>query len=426
MKFIIHLSRIIVGNLFIFSGIVKANDPLGLSYKLEEYFIEFGMNWAWLHEILVPLATVLVIVEIVLGIAVLVGYRMKIVSALLLLMIVFFTILTGASAIYDIVRECGCFGDAIPLTPWQSFYKDLILLVFIILIFIKRNEIKPFESSKTDLAYFLITFIIMGLLSVMLDWYFPMVFVLIVLGVGVLIKPKIKERAAGLTVILSLLGSLWLSIDAIEHLPPKDFRAYAIGKNLPEQMTLPPDAKPSVFENILTYKNTVTGEEKSFTMEEYNAQRIWENKDWEWVSTETELIEQGDEAKITDFSITDSDGIDYTDVFLNEPNVFMLIMYDLSATETENFEQINKFANEAQEAGMKFIALSAAGYAQANDFRHQHQTPFDFYITDGIVLKTIIRSNPGLVYLENGTVVGKWHENDIPTFTEVKENYIQK
>src|SRR5690606_21990485 len=97
-------------------------------------------------------------------------------------------------------------------------------------------------------------------------------------------------------------------------------------------------------ENILTYKNTVSGEEKSFTMEEYNAQKIWENKDWEWVSTETELIEQGDEAKITDFTITDPDGNDYTDVFLNEPNVFMLIMYDLSATETENFEQINAFA----------------------------------------------------------------------------------
>ena len=142
MKYLLNVARIIVGNLFIFSGIVKANDPLGFSYKLEEYFMEFGMNWDWLHEILVPLAAALCIVEIVLGVAVLVGYRMKEVSWVLLLMIVFFTILTGASAIFEIVRSCGCFGDAIPLTPWESFYKDLILLVLILLIFFKKDEIK--------------------------------------------------------------------------------------------------------------------------------------------------------------------------------------------------------------------------------------------------------------------------------------------
>lgn len=426
MKYIIHIARIVVGNLFIFSGIVKANDPLGLSYKLEEYFIEFGMNWAWLNDILVPLAALLCIAEIVLGIAVLVGYRMKIISTLLLLMIVFFTILTGASAIFDIVRECGCFGDAIPLTPWQSFYKDLILLVFILLIFVKRNTLVPFKSSQTDLVYFLVTFLIMGLLSIMLDWYFPMVFVLIVLGLGVLVKPKMRNQAAALTVVLSLVGSVWFSIDAIEHLPPKDFRPYALGKNLPQQMTLPEYAKPSVYENILTYKNTVTGEEKKFTMEEYNAQRIWENKDWEWVSTDSKLIVQGDEAKITDLTISDMDGNDDTDYFLEKPKLFMLIMYDLAATKTDKFGRINSFAKEAQEAGIEFIALSAAGYNQVNDFRHEQQTPFDFYITDGIVLKTMVRSNPGLIYMENGTVIAKWHNNDIPTFSEVKKNHIKE
>src|SRR5690606_24661925 len=138
--------------------------PLGMSYKLEEYFVEFGMDWSWLHEILVPLATFLCILEIVVGIAVLVGYRMKIFSSILLLLIIFFTILTGASAIFEIVRSCGCFGDAIPLTPWESFYKDLILLFFIIILFIKRNEILPFESSRMDLRYFLISVAIMGML----------------------------------------------------------------------------------------------------------------------------------------------------------------------------------------------------------------------------------------------------------------------
>ena len=148
MKYILGIARLLVGNLFIFSGLVKANDPLGFSYKLEEYFVEFGMDWGWLHEILVPLAALLCIVEIVLGVALLVGYQMKIVSWSLLIMIVFFTILTGASAIFEIVRSCGCFGDAIPLTPWESFYKDLILLVFILLIFFKQKEIKPYKKMS--------------------------------------------------------------------------------------------------------------------------------------------------------------------------------------------------------------------------------------------------------------------------------------
>lgn len=425
MNFLLHLSRIVVGNLFIFSGIVKANDPLGMSYKLEEYFVEFGMDWGWLHEILVPLSTFLCILEIVVGVAVLVGYRMKIFSTLLLLLIIFFTLLTGASAIFEIVRSCGCFGDAIPLTPWESFYKDLILLFFILILFIKRNYIVPYVSSKMDLRYFLISVGIMGMLSVMLDWYFPMVFVLLVFGIGVLIKPKIREWAAGFTVLLSFIGSLWFSLDAIAHLPPKDFRPYAVGKNIPEQMNLPEDAVAPVYESVLTYRNTTTGEEKDFSMEEYTKQKIWENPEWEWVSTDNNLIKEGDEPKITDFSITDSDGNEMTDVFLSKDYVFMLIAYDLSKSDTDNIEQINRFASEAQEAGIEFIGLSAAGYAQKEDFRHQHQTPFDFYITDGIVLKTIVRSNPGLVLMKEGTVLAKWHENDIPQFTEVKQQFIK-
>ena len=157
MKYLVTFARIIVGNLFIFSGVVKANDPLGFSYKLEEYFVEFGMNWEWLHSILVPLAAALCITEIIMGVAVLVGWRMKEISWSLLLMIGFFTILTGASAIFEIVRSCGCFGDAIPLTPWQSFYKDLILLALILIIFVKRNVIKPWDNNTHLLGIYLVS-----------------------------------------------------------------------------------------------------------------------------------------------------------------------------------------------------------------------------------------------------------------------------
>ena len=364
MKYLIHLSRILVGNLFIFSGLVKANDPLGFSYKLEEYFVEFGMDWAWLHEILVPLATFLVVFEIILGIAVLVGYKMKEVAWSLLLMIGFFTLLTGASAIFEIVRSCGCFGDAIPLTPWDSFVKDLILLVFILILFFNRNKIKPFDNISTDYIYLGISSLIMVPLSIMLDWWAPFLFTLVILASGVIVKFFIKEKAAMLTTVLSLVASVWFSIYAIQHLPFADFRPYAIGKNLPAQMTLPEGAIPPVYENYLTYRNVKTGEEVEFTGAEYNASKIWENKDWEWANTESKLIQEGDVAKITDLSILTHDDFEVTDEVLNEPNVLWIVCYDLSLTNTENLNQINDLATAAMAKGIKVYGMSSAGTAQ--------------------------------------------------------------
>lgn len=420
MKYIINLSRILVGNLFIFSGLVKANDPLGFSYKLEEYFVEFGMDWAWIHEILVPLATFLVVFEIVLGIAVLVGYKMKEVSWSLLLMIVFFTILTGASAIFEIVRSCGCFGDAIPLTPWDSFVKDLVLLVFILIIFFNRNIIKPAEENSFDIVFLGISSLIMVPLSIMLDWWAPFIFTLLVLGLGLVLKFVAKERSAMLTTVISLLASIWFSIYAIEHLPFADFRPYAIDKNLPEQMVLPPNAKPPVYENYLTYKNTKTGEVKEFTGVEYNASKIWENKDWEWQSTDSKLIEEGDVAKITDLSILTHDDFDVTNDVLSNPNVLWIVCYDMSQTNTENLIEINDLAKAAKAKGMSVYGLSSAGTEQKNKFIQDNNLDFDFLIADGIVLKTMVRSNPGIMQLQQGTVVGKWHENDIPTINDLK------
>lgn len=421
MKYLLSFARIIVGNLFIFSGIVKANDPLGFSYKLEEYFVEFGMDWGWLHEVLVPLAAAICIAEIVLGIAVLVGYRMKEVSWSLLLMIVFFTILTGASAIFEIVRSCGCFGDAIPLTPWESFYKDLVLLALILIIFIGKNTIKPFEDKKSDIAFLIISVAIMIPLSIQLQWNAPLIFTAVVLSIGLLLKYLKAEYAAIGAVTASLLGSIWFSIFAVDHLPFRDFRPYAVEKNLPEQMVLPEGAKPPIYENILTYKNTVTGEEKSYTTSEYTKVKLWENKDWEWVSTDSKLIQEGDEAKITDLSILTHDSRDITDEVLAEPKLLWIICYDLSLTSTEKLDDVRTLANLAEQNGVKVMVLSSAGEKQKNQFIKDNNFNFDFFITDGIVLKTMLRSNPGIMYLENGTVKGKWHQNDTPNFEEISQ-----
>ncbi len=414
MKFLVSLSRIFVGNLFIFSGLVKANDPLGFSYKLEEYFIEFGMDWAWLHDILVPLAAGICILEVILGVAVLVGYQMKRVTWLLLLMIVFFTILTFASAVFEIVRSCGCFGDAIPLTPWDSFIKDLILLVFILVLFVKRKIIAPFEHLKSDLIFTLISLLIMAWLSFALDWFAPLWFTAFVLGLPILYRLLIKKPSAMVATALGTVCSILFAIVAVQHLPFKDFRPYAIEKNLPEQMELPPNAKPPVYDNVLTYINIKTGEEKEFNMAEYNASKIWENKDWEWANTESKLIEVGDEAKITDLSILTHTSEDITDALLAKDRLLLIVAYDLAICNEDHLDQINELAKQAEKEGIRVSGISAAGTNQKNNFIKKHNLDFDFLVADGIVLKTIVRSNPGIIYLEKGTVKGKWHENDTP------------
>ena len=422
MKYLLTLSRILVGNLFIFSGIVKANDPLGFSYKLEEYFVEFGMNWEWLHNILVPLAALLCIVEILAGIAVLVGFRMKETSWLLLLMIVFFTILTGASAIFEIVRSCGCFGDAIPLTPWQSFYKDLILLFFIGIIFWKRNEIKPYENNTHLLGVYIVSSIIMTILGRMLDW--SMVGeILILLWLAIIVKYVTQKPniAANVAMVIGIFYCCYITYGAIYHLPFKDFRPYAKGKNLPEQMTLPEGAIEPVYENYLVYKNAKTGEEKTFTTAEYTASKIWEDKNWEWQSTDSELIIEGDAAKITDFSVSDQEGYDITDQVLAEEKALWIVCYDLGKASTKHIQEINELVKQAKQNGILVFGLSSAGTVQKNKFIADNNLDFDFYVTDGIVLKTMVRSNPGLMYLESGTVRGKWHENDIPLVKELNQ-----
>src|SRR5690554_824950 len=420
MKYILNVARIIVGNLFIFSGIVKANDPLGFSYKLEEYFIEFGMNWGWLHEVLVPLAAILCIVEIVLGVAVLVGYRMRIVSWVLLLMIVFFTILTGASAIFEIVRSCGCFGDAIPLTPWESFYKDLILLALILIIFFQRNKITPWKSNKNLIVVFLVSTLIMIGLGIMLSWSMVGgVLMFIWLAVAIQYFLKDAKMAATFAVVFSLLYGIYISVVAVEYLPFKDFRPYAIGKNLPEQMVAPENAKQSVYENTLIYENTETGETKSFTEEEYNSSRIWEQDNWEWKDTKSKLIEEGDLPAITDLSIVGDDGRDYTDIILSENRVLLIVAYDLELSKTKKWEEISTLVKQAQNNGITAVGLSAAGKVEKDAYIAKYNLPFEFYVTDGIVLKTIIRSNPGLVMLEKGTVTGKWHVNKLPKLEDL-------
>ncbi|MES2630059.1 MAG: DoxX family protein, partial [Bacteroidota bacterium] len=192
MKILVTISRILVGSLFIVSGLVKANDTLGFSYKLIEYFEPGVLDMTWLIPFALPLAIFICVVEVVLGVATLLGGKMKLTAWSLLLMIVFFTFLTWYSAYFQKVLECGCFGDAIKLTPWESFSKDVVLLVFIVIIFIKRNAIN-FNTAVEDRIILPISVLVVALFSVLvLKWSFPWIFTLLVLAVALVIKNLVK------------------------------------------------------------------------------------------------------------------------------------------------------------------------------------------------------------------------------------------
>lgn len=417
MRRIIDFARILVGSLFIFSGIIKANDPLGFSYKLEEYWVEFGMGWDWLLDIGVPLASLICIVEIVLGVAVIVAYRMNLVTRLLLVMIVFFTILTFASAVFGLVKSCGCFGDAIPLTPWQSFIKDLILLLFIIVLFGYKQDIEPYEMRYKGTAFLIFPVVIMSWVSFQVGWNFPLYFTLIVLGIGFIASLANIKYSQIIATSLSLILSIWLCYTSIAHLPMKDFRPYAVGKSISEQMKLPEGAKPDVYENTFKYRNKSTGKVEDFTEQNYP----WDDDNYEFVDRTTTLVEKGDEAKITDFSITDSDGYNMTEDILADPDPIMLfISYNISKACNDHNEDIKSLVDECYNNGLSIIGLSASDESLIQEYLSKAGFDLSVYATDEITLKTIVRSNPGFVLIREGKVIGKWHVNDIPDISEIQ------
>ncbi|WP_335974504.1 BT_3928 family protein [Gaetbulibacter jejuensis] len=359
MKFIVNVSRLLVGALFIFSGFIKLNDPLGFSYKLQEYFSYDVLNIPFLEPYALGISIFVVIFEVVLGIFLLIGYKPKFTVWSLLAMIVFFTFLTFYAAYFDKVKDCGCFGDFLKLTPWESFTKDVILLVLILILFFGVKHIKP----------------IFGKL--------------------------------GLTVasLLSFIACLWFAYHVLMHLPVFDFRAYKIGSNIQDNMTIPEGAKKPVMEWIWLFD--VNGEEKEFV-----TNGSYPTVEGKLISYETKVIEKGYEPSILDFSI-ESDDEDLTTQFLEEDHLVMITSYSLESAEVDGLKKLKAVSDKAIENGYTVIGLSASGNDVKAQIKKDYDLNFDFYLCDEKVLKTIVRSNPGVLVLEKGTVLQKEHWNDI-------------
>ncbi|WP_224995196.1 BT_3928 family protein [Cesiribacter sp. SM1] len=353
------IARWFVGVLFIISGLIKINDPVGTQIKLEEYFEVFASTFSPAFHALVPTALVLSVVlsvlEVVLGVALLLKFRPKITTAVLLVTIVFFTALTLFSAVTGKVTDCGCFGDALVLTPWQSFMKDLVLLVLILILFVAyRKDPQPHPSP-----------------------------------------------GAGLWVLTSGLISIAIAFVAIEHLPFIDFRAYKEGVHIPTAMQ---PTEPYRYTYIMAKGG------RDYELSEYpDASEGYEYKDIRLLNPEAA-------PKITDFSIWNNEG-DLTEQVLQGKKL-LIIVHKVEKADTDNLAAIRRLA---QSLGGRADALvvTSSDEASYEAFRHEHQIAIPYAFADATLLKTIMRSNPGLVLLQDGTVVEKWHHNDTPEATEV-------
>jgi uncharacterized membrane protein YphA (DoxX/SURF4 family) len=373
--------RIGVGLLFIFSGLIKANDPLGFSYKLEEYFEVFHITF--LNRAALCFAILLCAMEMILGFALLIGVRAKKVAWGLLLIIIFFAFLTFYSAFFKVVQTCGCFGDAIPLTPWQSFSKDLVLLLLIVVIFKNKENIKPIFSPKTGERLFMVS---------------------IALSVG-------------------------FGFYTYSFLPIVDFLPYKVGANIPDQMKTPPGAVPDEFESTYNLKNKKTGETKSMTDKEYLKTGIWKDNNWEIQGTpESKLIKKGFSPKITDLTIEDAQRNNYTTELLSNPFYSLwIVAYDLKKADGAAINRLNALAaNLTASFNMRTILLTSASPIDAAAFAKKCHLISEIFYADGVPLKSMIRSNPGIILLKNGTIINKWHYHTVPDYEHLVKEYLQK
>ena len=358
MKYLVWISRIIVGVLFIISGLIKLNDPMGFSFKLEEYFSPGVLDLPFLTPLALAISIFVVIVEVILGILLLIGFKPKFTVWSLLLMIVFFTFLTFYSAYFNKVTDCGCFGDAIKLTPWESFTKDVILLVFILILFFGRKYITP------------------------------------------LFSPKVNWIVGG----VSLLACALFANHVLAHLPSVDFRPYKIGANIQEGMSVPEDAPQPIYEYAWRFK--VDGEEKIYVTE-----GDYPTVDGEFIDVETTQIQAGYEPPIHDFTI-EQVGQNYASELLEEDKLVMVIAYDMAKSNLEAFEEVAEVTAKAKQNGYKVIGMSASSSDMAEKIIATYGLDFEFYFTDETTLKTIVRSNPAILVLSKGTIQQKVHYND--------------
>ena len=435
-----------VGAFFIFSGFVKAVDPLGTSYKMQEYFEAFGAEglrpmWEYIAGYSTFFAIVMIAAELFVGLMLIIGWKPRFTVGIIWLLTLFFTFLTGFTYLsgYGItkpfillsaisilffaavafpekqsrrinitffaigvavvlflitkftghfftsgfaeskmqVTDCGCFGDFIKLKPWETFYKDIILDLMILVLVLNVKFVRPVFGNMFR---------------------------------------------SGLATFAALGSLLFCLYNVYSNEPVIDFRPYKIGNDI---IDLRKEKRPEKREMQWQYHNKKTGQWETVTYEDVMKNKVQYDK-YDTNYRKDNIIDPGIPAKILNLRIENDEGGDITDSILENPDYScMVVAYNLDKTHTEAFKQLNSIAAGMDKLGLKFFVV-AVNNGKVDDFRHQYQTAYPFYNADETPLKTIIRSNPGLVLFKHGVVINKYHYRHLPTFEELNQQYFSK
>jgi uncharacterized membrane protein YphA (DoxX/SURF4 family) len=360
---IVFASRIIVGLTFIFSGFVKGVDPMGFQIKIEEYLIAFNMPW--LTSLAIVAAICFICLEFVLGVGMLLGVKIRQISAISLILMLFFLVQTFVLALWNPVQDCGCFGDAIKLTNWETFYKNVVLIIFVLIVFLARKRIRPWFPSFGEARTLLTAFVLILLVCIYSRRFLPLI----------------------------------------------DFLPYKQGNDIAKLMVIPDNAPRDVYETILIYKNKKTNDKKEFNME-----NIPSDSEWEWVETKNILVKKGYRPPIHDFSIVTNNGEDLTQKFLHESGGRILIVQEqVKNSNYKGQKKLNKLVKDlVKNTDVKIWALTSSLKEEIDQYSKENNVPYVYYSTDQTTLKTIVRSNPGVLLLKNNVIIKKWPSRRIP------------
>ncbi len=354
-KTVVAVCRILVGLLFIFSSFTKGVDPLGTKYKMLEYFAAYGIEW--LNDAALVLAVVMILAEFIVGICLLTNVLSRLATLGATLLMIFFTATTFFDALYDLVPDCGCFGTAIKLTNWQTFGKNIVIDLVLLPVIVNNKSLK---NKRLTLAG---------------QWILAVVF---------------------------MACFTWFEIYNIRHLPVIDFMDWKVGKDMTPQGY---DAG-KIF---VTYQNNETGETQEFESPNYPwNDSVWMSQ-WTFVSQRSE---GGSNA--LGFAILDAEGEDFTHILFETENLYVFVAPYLEEMTEKDFENCTKMTEVVYNQGYEYIWLTSATPEYVEKLNEEYLIFNDVYYGDELELKTMVRSNPGLMLIDNGVIKNKWSKIDFP------------
>lgn len=358
----VNVCRFVLAATFIFSGYVKAIDPLGTLYKLKDYAAAMSLNGLLPDWVLVGVAIALGALEFALGVFMLFAVRRHVVSRITLAFMTAMTVLTLWIFVADPVKDCGCFGDALKLTNGETLLKNIVLIACAALVAWRPTDMARFisRSNQWIVRYYTVAYIVIT------------------------------------------------SVYCLYTLPIFDFRPYHVGMNIKQGMEIPDGAEQPEFESTFLLKKN--GETREFTLDNYP------DSTWEYVDTRTVQTKKGYEPPIHDFALTSCDtGEDITEQVLTKKGyTFLLVSPRLAVADDSNFGDIDQIYEYAEENGADFYCVTASANEEIERWRDLTGAEYQFCNADETTLKTMIRSNPGLMLLKDGTIIGKWSHNALP------------